>query len=156
MAGAGPAEPPSASPSDPSASPSDPSEPPSGPSTQPSGPTPEPSAPSADLSRLAALHGVATSYNPSPDRTVAASATAVTRALAALGVDAGTPEAVRDALTAREREQAERLLPPTVVGWGTDMPPALADSPKAPGCSSAPSRARPAPRPRTSRPACTG
>ncbi|GAB2457756.1 4-alpha-glucanotransferase [Streptomyces incanus] len=130
MAGAGPAEPPSESSSDPSASPSDPSEPPSGPSTPPSGPAPEPSAPSADLSRLAALHGVATSYTPSPDRTVAASATAVTRALAALGVDAGTPEAVRDALTAREREQAERLLPPTVVGWGTGMPPALAALPE--------------------------
>ena len=35
-------------------------------------------APSEELSRLAALHGVATSYSPSPDRTVAASATAVT------------------------------------------------------------------------------
>ncbi|WP_326752783.1 4-alpha-glucanotransferase [Streptomyces hirsutus] len=130
MAGAGPAEPPSESSSDPSASPSDPSEPPSGPSTPPSGPAPEPSAPSADLSRLAALHGVATSYNPSPDRTVAASATAVTRALAALGVDARTPEAVRAALAAREREQAERLLPPTVVGWGTGRPPALAALPE--------------------------
>ena len=31
-----------------------------------------------DLSRLAALHGVTTSYSPSPDRTVAASATART------------------------------------------------------------------------------
>ncbi|MFF3719042.1 4-alpha-glucanotransferase [Streptomyces prasinus] len=85
--------------------------------------------PSADLSRLAALHGVATSYSPSPDRTVAASVTAVTRALAALGVDAGTPEAVRAALAARERERAERLLPPTVVGWGTGVPPALAALP---------------------------
>ena len=46
-----------------------------------------------DLTRLAALHGVATSYRPSPDRTVTASAAAVTLALAALGVDAGTPEA---------------------------------------------------------------
>ncbi|MGW3679803.1 4-alpha-glucanotransferase [Streptomyces prasinus] len=85
--------------------------------------------PSADLSRLAALHGVATSYNPSPDRTVAASVTAVTRALAALGVDAGTPEAVRAALAAHERERAERLLPPTVVGRGTGVPPALAALP---------------------------
>ncbi|MHC3451993.1 4-alpha-glucanotransferase [Streptomyces prasinus] len=86
--------------------------------------------PSADLSRLAALHGVATSYDPSPDRTVAASVTAVTRALAALGVDAGTPEAVRAALAARERERAERLLPPTVVGRGTGVPPALAALPE--------------------------
>ncbi|MFE9442810.1 4-alpha-glucanotransferase [Streptomyces sp. NPDC006602] len=73
--------------------------------------------PTEDLSRLAALHGVATSYSPSPDRTVAASAGAVTRALAALGVDAGSPAAVRGALAARERELRERLLPPTVAYW---------------------------------------
>lgn len=85
--------------------------------------------PSEDLSRLAALHGVATSYSPSPDRTVAATATAVALALAALGVDAATPEAVRAALTARERELGERLLPPTVVGWGTGTPAALAALP---------------------------
>ncbi|MFI1165148.1 4-alpha-glucanotransferase [Streptomyces sp. NPDC020801] len=73
-----------------------------------------------ELTRLAGLHGVATSYSPSPGRTVAASATAVVAALAALGVDAGTPEAVRTARTDRERELAERLLPPTVVCWGED------------------------------------
>ncbi|MEU5332078.1 4-alpha-glucanotransferase [Streptomyces asoensis] len=73
--------------------------------------------PGEELARLAALHGVATSYQPSPDRTVTASAAAVTRALAALGVDADTPQAVRAALTARERELGERLLPPTVVCW---------------------------------------
>ncbi|MET9871237.1 4-alpha-glucanotransferase, partial [Streptomyces sp. NPDC006386] len=87
-------------------------------------------APSEDLSRLAALHGVATSYSPSPDRTVAASATAVTLTLAALGVDASTPGAVRAALAAREREQAARLLPPTVVGWGGSPPAALAALPE--------------------------
>ncbi|MFF7753695.1 4-alpha-glucanotransferase [Streptomyces sp. NPDC007971] len=70
-----------------------------------------------ELSRLAALHGVATSYSPSPDRTVRVSVAAVTAALAALGVDAGTPDAVRAALTARERELRERLLPPTLVHW---------------------------------------
>ncbi|MFD7699416.1 4-alpha-glucanotransferase [Streptomyces caelestis] len=86
--------------------------------------------PSEDLSRLAALHGVATAYHPAPDRTVAASATAVTLALAALGVDAATPEAVRTALAARERELGERLLPPTVVGWGTRTPDALAALPE--------------------------
>ncbi|MFC7989031.1 4-alpha-glucanotransferase [Streptomyces pilosus] len=85
--------------------------------------------PSADLSRLAALYGVATSYSPSPDRTVTASATAVTLALAALGVDAAGPDAVRAALTAREREQGARLLPPTVVAWGTATPAALAGLP---------------------------
>ncbi|SER82793.1 4-alpha-glucanotransferase [Streptomyces sp. yr375] len=76
--------------------------------------------PGEELARLAALHGVGTSYQPSPDRTVTASAAAVTRALAALGVDVGTPEAVRDALAAREAELRERLLPPTVVCWNGD------------------------------------
>ncbi|MCL6670570.1 4-alpha-glucanotransferase [Streptomyces panaciradicis] len=82
--------------------------------------------PSHELSRLAELHGVATSYSPSPDRTVAASATAVTLALAALGVDASTEEATRTALAARERELAARLLPPTVVRWADTESPALA------------------------------
>lgn len=81
--------------------------------------------PSGDLSRLAELYGVATSYQPSPDRTVAATSTAVTRVLAALGVDATTPDAVRAALTARIHELGERLLPPTVVGWGSRTPAAL-------------------------------
>lgn len=72
---------------------------------------------STPLARLAELHGVATSYRPSPDRTVAASERAVTAALAALGIDAGGPEAVRRALDAREAELRERLLPPTVVRW---------------------------------------
>ncbi|QER88971.1 4-alpha-glucanotransferase [Streptomyces tendae] len=85
--------------------------------------------PSEALSRLAALHGVATSYSPSPDVTVAASATAVTLALAALGVDTSTDAAVRDALAARAQEIAERLLPPTVVGRGTRAPDALAALP---------------------------
>src|SRR3954452_21315471 len=70
-----------------------------------------------ELSRLADLHGVATSYSPSPDRTVAASAEAVVAVLAALGVDAATPEAARAALAARERQLRERLLPPTLVHW---------------------------------------
>src|SRR5437762_2085415 len=77
--------------------------------------------PGPELSRLAESYGVATSYQPSPDRTVAASATAVTLALAALGVDAGDPAA---ALAARERELRERLLPPTVVCW-SGSPPAF-------------------------------
>ncbi|MFH9062594.1 4-alpha-glucanotransferase [Streptomyces coeruleorubidus] len=86
--------------------------------------------PSEDLSRLAELHGVATSYSPSPDRTVAASAAAVALTLAALGVDASTPGAVRAALAARERELGARLLPPTVVGWGSGPPAALAALPE--------------------------
>ncbi|MGV9939534.1 4-alpha-glucanotransferase [Streptomyces sp. NPDC003401] len=82
-----------------------------------------PAPPDEDLTRLAALYGVATSYHPSPDRTVTASAAAVTRALAALGVDAGTPEAARVALADRERERDERLLPPTVVHWSDGPEP---------------------------------
>ncbi|MDT0569890.1 4-alpha-glucanotransferase [Streptomyces sp. DSM 3412] len=81
-------------------------------------------APGTPLARLAALHGVATSYSPSPDRTVAASDGAVVAVLAALDVDASTPEAVRTALAARERELAARLLPPTVVHWADGGPPA--------------------------------
>ncbi|MEU1005524.1 4-alpha-glucanotransferase [Streptomyces tibetensis] len=86
--------------------------------------------PSEDLSRLAVLHGVATSYSPSPDRSVTASATAVTLTLAALGVDASTPGAIRAALAAREGELGDRLLPPTVVGWGGSPPVALAALPE--------------------------
>ncbi|WP_460065729.1 4-alpha-glucanotransferase [Streptomyces sp. YKOK-I1] len=82
-----------------------------------------------ELARLAALHGVATSYRPAPDRTVTASPAAVTRALAALGVDADTPQAVRDALGVRERELAARLLPPTVVSWSGGPCDALAALP---------------------------
>ncbi|SNX58503.1 4-alpha-glucanotransferase [Streptomyces sp. TLI_55] len=80
--------------------------------------------PSEDLSRLAGLHGVATSYRPAPDRTVDASAAAVTRTLTALGVDTSDPAA---ALAARERELRARLLPPTVVSW-SDTPSAALDA----------------------------
>ncbi|WP_328976481.1 4-alpha-glucanotransferase [Streptomyces canus] len=80
-----------------------------------------------ELSRLAESYGVATSYQPSPDRTVAASATAVTLTLAALGVDAGDPAA---ALAARERELRDRLLPPTVVCWSGSPPAFVADLPE--------------------------
>ncbi|MER6131659.1 4-alpha-glucanotransferase [Streptomyces sp. NPDC001815] len=83
------------------------------------------------LSRLAALYGVATSYSPSPDRTVAASDEAVVAALAALGVPAGTPDAVRGSLAAREAELRERLLPPTLVCW-TGSAPATPSTPATP------------------------
>lgn len=79
-----------------------------------------PAAEPTGLSRLAALYGVATSYSPSPDSTVPATDAAVIAALAALDVDASTPEAVRRALTAREAELSTRLLPPTVVVWQGD------------------------------------
>ncbi|WP_369246635.1 4-alpha-glucanotransferase [Streptomyces sp. R41] len=90
---------------------------------------PPQTTPATPLSRLAGLHGVATSYSPSPDRTVAASDTALVAALAALGVDASTPDAVSAALAAREAEARERLLPPTVVCWGGRAPAELAELP---------------------------
>ncbi|MEU6775638.1 4-alpha-glucanotransferase [Streptomyces sp. NPDC046759] len=87
--------------------------------------------PAGDLSRLAELHGVATSYSPAPGRSVPVAASAVVAALAALGVDAAGPAAVRTALAARERELRERLLPPTLVHWAGDPqgPAALAALP---------------------------
>ncbi|ELS53267.1 4-alpha-glucanotransferase [Streptomyces viridochromogenes] len=94
----------------------------------PDGPGPQ-DLPSDDLSRLAELHGVATSYQPSADRAVTASATALTLALAALDVDTSTPAAVAAALAARERELRERLLPPTVVCWSGAESEALAGLP---------------------------
>ncbi|NEB55399.1 4-alpha-glucanotransferase, partial [Streptomyces griseus] len=80
------------------------------------------------LSRLAALHGVATSYSPSPDVTVSVPDDTVIAVLAALGVDAGTPADVRKCLVAAESRS--RLLPPTVVVWaGEPLPPSLAGLP---------------------------
>ncbi|GAA3884088.1 4-alpha-glucanotransferase [Streptomyces lacrimifluminis] len=82
------------------------------------------------LARLAELHGVAPSFSPSPDHAVAASDSALVAVLAALGVDAVTPEAVRAALAARERELAARLLPPTVVCGADGSANALAGLPE--------------------------
>ncbi|MFF7255064.1 4-alpha-glucanotransferase [Streptomyces microflavus] len=80
------------------------------------------------LSRLAALHGVATSFSPSPDVTVSVPDDTVIAVLAALGVDAGTPEDVRRSLVAAQARS--RLLPPTVVVWaGEPLPPALTGLP---------------------------
>ncbi|MCX4236586.1 4-alpha-glucanotransferase [Streptomyces ortus] len=93
------------------------------------------------LSRLAALYGVATSYSPSPDRTVPASDAAVVAALTALGVAAGTPAAVRGSLAARETELRERLLPPTVVCWTDADADADADEADADGDAEADSDA---------------
>lgn len=86
------------------------------------------------LSRLAALHGVATSYSPSADVTVSVADDTVIAVLAALGVDAATPEAVRESLAAAESSARSRLLPPTLVVWsGEPLPPALTALP--PGTS---------------------
>ncbi|MBT2527173.1 4-alpha-glucanotransferase [Streptomyces sp. ISL-99] len=85
------------------------------------------------LARLAALHGVATSYQPSAHRTLQVPDETVVAVLAALGVDARTPEAVRTALEAHEAAAARRLLPATLVSWtgpaGPQPPPAVAALP---------------------------
>ncbi|MFI0259955.1 4-alpha-glucanotransferase [Streptomyces sp. NPDC017056] len=65
--------------------------------------------------RLAHLHGVCTSYEPAPGRTVHIGDDTVVAVLAALGVDASTPQAVRAALETHELGAARALLPPTVV-----------------------------------------
>ena len=66
------------------------------------------------LARLAVAHGVATSYEPGPGRTVEVPDETVIAVLAALGVDAATPRAVREALDRFEQDDL-RLLPPTVT-----------------------------------------
>lgn len=66
------------------------------------------------LARLAAAHGVSPSYEPAPGRTVDVPEESVIAVLAALGIDASTPHAVREALRQHEH-QALRLLPHTVV-----------------------------------------
>ncbi|MCQ4045408.1 4-alpha-glucanotransferase [Streptantibioticus rubrisoli] len=67
------------------------------------------------VARLAALHGVDTRYEPAPGRVVRVPEATVVAVLAALGVDASTPQAVRDALAAHEQRLRARLLPPCVV-----------------------------------------
>ncbi|WP_329457858.1 4-alpha-glucanotransferase [Streptomyces sp. NBC_01497] len=76
------------------------------------------------LARLAELYGVATAYAPSPTEEVRVPDATVVAVLAALGVDASTPAAVRAATEAAEREAAARLLPPTVVRWADEPRPA--------------------------------
>ncbi|MFJ8308256.1 MULTISPECIES: 4-alpha-glucanotransferase [unclassified Streptomyces] len=79
------------------------------------------------LARLAAHHGVATSYSPSAGVTVDVPDATVTAVLAALGVDASTPDEVRRALAAAEAAEADRLLPATLVRWGRGPVPELPD-----------------------------
>ncbi|MFE1767870.1 4-alpha-glucanotransferase [Streptomyces angustmyceticus] len=79
--------------------------------------------------RLARLHGIATSYEPSPGRSVQVAGDTVVAVLAALGVDASTPQAVRSALAAYEDRAARALLPPTVVAR-PGRPPDLAPLPE--------------------------
>ncbi|MGW7287140.1 4-alpha-glucanotransferase [Streptomyces sp. NPDC054847] len=83
------------------------------------------------LARLAELHGVATTFSPAKGVTVAVPDATVVAVLAALDIDASTPEAVRAALDRAERAAATRLLPRTVVVWQgpggerAGVPPAL-------------------------------
>ncbi|MFG2828528.1 4-alpha-glucanotransferase [Streptomyces sp. NPDC048434] len=79
--------------------------------------------------RLARLHGIATSYEPSPGRSVPITGDTVVAVLAALGVDASTPHAVRTALAAYEQGAGRVLLPGTVVAR-PDRPPDLAGLPE--------------------------
>ncbi|WP_431771047.1 4-alpha-glucanotransferase [Streptomyces cucumeris] len=65
--------------------------------------------------RLAELHGVATSYEPAPGRTVQVPEDTVVAVLAALGVDASTPRSVTEALARHTGRERDRLLPPCVV-----------------------------------------
>ncbi|MEV4870866.1 4-alpha-glucanotransferase [Streptomyces syringium] len=65
--------------------------------------------------RLAELHGVATSYEPAPGQGFQVPEDTVVAVLAALGVDASTPRAVRDALDAHAATERRRLLPGAVV-----------------------------------------
>ncbi|MFE1175795.1 4-alpha-glucanotransferase [Streptomyces sp. NPDC058773] len=79
--------------------------------------------------RLARLHGIDTSYSPSPGRSVQIADDTVVAVLAALGVDASTPHAVRTALAAYEDDAARALLPRTVVAR-PDRPPDLTGLPE--------------------------
>lgn len=67
------------------------------------------------LARLAALHGVATTYERSPGRSVPVPEDTVAAVLAALGVAASGPAAVAAALAAYEAAERDRLLPATLV-----------------------------------------
>ncbi|MGG2463005.1 4-alpha-glucanotransferase [Streptomyces sp. RGM 3693] len=78
--------------------------------------------------RLARLHGIATSYEPAPGRTVHIAEDTAVAVLAALGVDASTPQAVRTALAAHEESVGHALLPPTVTAR-SGRPPRLPDLP---------------------------
>ncbi|SDO08847.1 4-alpha-glucanotransferase [Actinacidiphila guanduensis] len=80
-----------------------------------------------DRARLAGLYGVDTAYRPTPDTEVPVPEETIVAVLAALGVDASTHCAVRDALAAYEQRAARRLLPPcTVVRAGRETLPTLA------------------------------
>lgn len=83
-----------------------------------------------DLARLAALHGVATVYQPAADVTVQVTRATVATVLGMLGVVTDTPEAVRVSLADGEGRARALLLPPVVVWWaGAPLPAELAALP---------------------------
>nr|WP_229897935.1 4-alpha-glucanotransferase [Streptomyces finlayi] len=84
------------------------------------------------MARLAALHGVAVSYAPSEDRTVHVPEATVVAVLAALDVDARTPEAVDAALAAHDARTRTAVLPAALVLWrgAQALPDALAALPE--------------------------
>ncbi|MCX4629849.1 4-alpha-glucanotransferase [Streptomyces sp. NBC_01443] len=83
-----------------------------------------------DLARLAALHGIATTYRPAEDVTVRVPEATVKALLGLLGVVADDAEDVRVCAEDAVREAAERLLPRTVVLWhGEPVPPEPAGLP---------------------------
>ncbi|MFD8481950.1 4-alpha-glucanotransferase [Kitasatospora sp. NPDC059673] len=69
-----------------------------------------------ELLALAHAYGVDTSYDAGAGP-VQVSPRTLSTVLAALGVDAGTPELAAAALERHRTEQARRLLPPAVVAW---------------------------------------
>ncbi|WP_335978041.1 4-alpha-glucanotransferase [Streptomyces sp. CA2R106] len=74
-----------------------------------------------DRVRLAGLYGVDVAYRPTADREVAVPTETIVAVLAALGVDASTHCAVKDALAAYEQRAGNRLLDPcTVLRAGHD------------------------------------
>ncbi|MCX5013910.1 4-alpha-glucanotransferase [Streptomyces sp. NBC_00555] len=83
-----------------------------------------------DLARLAALHGIATAYQPAADVTVQVPEATVKAVLGLLGVVTAAPGDIRAEADGAERAEAVRLLPPTLVHWqGDPAPPALAGLP---------------------------
>lgn len=77
------------------------------------------------LIRLAHAYGVATSFIDQLGTYVENSDEAIAGVLAALGVDASTPEAIDASIARVRRERKERLIIPTIVatvGEATDVP----------------------------------
>ncbi|MBT2456281.1 4-alpha-glucanotransferase [Streptomyces sp. ISL-86] len=70
-----------------------------------------------DLARLAALHGIATAYQPSADVTVPVPEATVKAVLGLLGVATDHPDGIREDAERTAREEAGRLLPRTLVLW---------------------------------------